>query len=169
MEELTPAKVFAGLLASLLAVHQWTPVYIERTLTVASFFILIDLITGAWSAALSGRLTSSALRQKMAAKCVQYFCIVAVGSGVSILAGNWTFVYMAIFFVCGTEALSIIENAQTLEKNGVNLGPLSPFLSKIQQFFDLSSKLGKPDDNQNKAKQSKAKDGDKNDNQTELP
>lgn len=131
------SRSVGALIGWLLMLHRLVPAQIEMAGMIALLFLLVDAVTGSVVAMASGTVSSAAARRKTLAKLAQYFGIVSLGGGASLLMGVWGFYGAAIGAVVAIEALSIIENLVRLESVGVKLGPARPLLSRLSRFFDV--------------------------------
>ncbi len=138
-------RTMGGILAAVLgagaSLLEWLPDNVQTATAVMAGLTLLDLVTAMWGAALLGQLSSTVMRKKFAAKSVQYACVLGVSTGVGAMAHQWMFVYAGLFFVCGTEAMSVIENALLLESVGISMGPFKPLLDKVRGFFAITNVL----------------------------
>lgn len=141
-------RVIAGVLTAVaggsISMLKWVPHNVTTAALVMAGFTLLDFCTATWGAALLGQISSTVMRKKFSAKALQYAAVLGVSSGVAALSGQWFFVYAGLFFVVGTEATSVIENALLLESVGVSMGPFKPLLDRIRGFFAITNVLLAP-------------------------
>lgn len=137
----TLAGVIAAIIGGCAALMKWLPNNVQTAAEVMAFLTLVDFLTAFWGAALLGQISSTVMRKKFSAKAAQYLCILASSAAVGALSGQWAFVYAGLFFVCGTESVSVLENALLLESVGVSMGPFKPLLDRVRGFFAITNVL----------------------------
>jgi hypothetical protein len=139
------ARTVGGIVGAIIgagaAFARWLPANVQTAALVMAGFTLLDFSTALWGAALLGQLSSTVMRKKFSAKALQYAAILGISAGVGAMAQQWAFIYAGLFFICGTEAMSVIENALLLESVGISMGPFKPLLDRIRGFFAITNVL----------------------------
>lgn len=111
------------------------PAHIQMLAIVALLLGVGDFVTGIAVAAVRGALSSREARIRSIAKMAQFFGLISLGAGTSLLTQSWIWYSAAWSGVVAIEALSILENLASLESAGAKMGPASPFLRSVRRFF----------------------------------
>lgn len=129
-------RVGGGLIGAASSFLGWLPVELHPVALAVAIAMGVDWLTGSAAAALDGKITSSTLRNRWFAKLAQYAGIVGLGCVVATLTGVHAWIGAAGYGVIGVEVVSVVENLNKLQRHGVDLGPLKPFLTAVERFFD---------------------------------
>lgn len=130
-----------GLMTAAVGFLHTAPPIVGGLLYAITVLGFADSLTGWRKAAMEGSLSSKASREMLFNKLTQYAGILLVALSVCGLLyavdndKTWLPLIPALAHIAITELQSIWENLIVLEKHGVPMGPLKPWIEKTRAMF----------------------------------
>jgi phage-related holin len=115
------------------------PANVKTFAFIALMMVIIDTISGVFTAIVCKEVKSCKMRTHLVAKTIQYTILTACAFTATIAFESWFFVSACFTAIVAIEASSMIENLVKLqEQGGANLGPAARYVHILGQFFEAA-------------------------------